>query len=227
MEPQPELLPLYLELIEVYGRQGERVQRDAFVLLAAEAYLASGQEDEAEYLFADFSGRNPGHVLVLAGSLTAAMHDPQASNFLNHLRKNYPEDVVRDLVKEARVRRGPFLPVPRSPEAANHSFPVTQPVTVLRQTDPPPGRGPGNPVPAPRPQPTLPPRRDPTPAPVRPQPVPARPAPTTPGGPGPQRRHDDESESAGVPVINFLLFLLLIAASVFLAAWTLLRPFLP
>jgi len=221
MEPQPELLPLYLELLDAYGRQGQGQLRDAFALLAAEAYLASGQEDEAEALFAEFARRNPGHAVARIASLAAAVHHPEASGHLDRLRETYPEDVVRSLVQEARARR-----------------PLLASAAPARQNNPPPNRGPGNPVPRPHPQPTLPPRREPAPAPARPAPQPARPAPAGPGGPTPGTGHaagrghvpyppvPPEPEGGGLPAVNFVLFLALVLVGVFVAAWVLIRPLL-
>jgi hypothetical protein len=236
MEPRPELLPFYLELIDSYGDQGQPVLRDYFVLLAADAYLASGQEDEAETLYTEFSANNPDHVLAGHASLAAAVNDPEADGYLASLRQNYPEDVVRDLVQEARTRRK--MPIERrvpdpdpEPTVVPTAIPVTQQLPIIRQQNNPPNRGPGNPVPAPRPQPTAPPRRDPVPqpapVPVRPQPATVpRPAPSTPGRarePAPSTPPAGEEE--GLPFVNFLLLIVLLGAGVYLAGWTLARPF--
>jgi hypothetical protein len=230
MEPRPELLPFYLELIDAYIEQGQPVLRDYFVLLAAEAYLASGQEDEAEILYAEFSAANADHVLAGHASMAAAVNDPEANGYLVSLRQNYPEDVVRDLVQEARNRRD--LPVVRrTPEPDIPTIPVTQPVPVVRVNNP-PNRGPGNPVPNPRPQPTVPPRRDPVP---RPQPVPVRPQPATvpqPAPSTPNRSYEPapsappEDEPNNLPFVHLFLLLVLLGAGVYLVGWTLARPFL-
>lgn len=230
MEPQPELLPLYLELIDTYTESGQTTLRDYFVLLAADAFLASGQEDEAEYFYVEFSGRNPDHVLSRAGTLAAAVNHPEGRTYLGNLRQNYPEDVVRDLVQEARNR---ITPAPRPGPAPNpRPLAPTAPIPILRLNNPPPDRGPGNPVPAPRPQPALP-RREPTPttAPARPQPAQPRPVPSSP----PSQPHKrmlppglpEEPTSAGIPAINFFLLLLLVGLAVFQAGWSLILPLLP
>jgi hypothetical protein len=221
MEPQPELLPLYLELIDTYTESGQTTLRDYFVLLAADAFLASGQEDEAEYFYVEFSGRNPDHVLSRAGTLAAAVNHPEGRTYLGNLRQNYPEDVVRDLVQEARNR---ITPAPRPVPAPNpRPLAPTAPIPILRLN---------NPVPAPRPQPALP-RREPTPttAPVRPQPAQPRPVPSSP----PSQPHKrmlppglpEEPTSAGIPAINFFLLLLLVGLAVFQTGWSLILPLLP
>jgi hypothetical protein len=237
----------YRELAEDYGRQGQAQMRDRFLVLAADAALAAGQDDEAERLRGRLLQHNPHHLLKPYSSFAEAMKSVDVQNYVGALRRNHPyekvEGLLQGLRKGTETRPGSRQEPPegredlkvfrgmdagKEPKAAPSSLPLE-------------GKGGAQKGPGTQPRPLSP---SISPSPARPA-VPAQPPPTPrpAGAPDilPVSRQSypaldrlratastrEERDPSPAAWVSSGLFLLLLVMGILLAAYTLIRPFLP
>src|SRR6266849_4992682 len=104
---------IYRELAEDYGRQGQAQMRDRFLVLAADAALAAGQQDEAERLRGRLLQHNPHHLLKPYSSFAEAMNSMDVQNYVSALRRNHPYEKAEHLLEG--LRQGKARPPTSSP----------------------------------------------------------------------------------------------------------------
>lgn len=247
-----QILRIYQDLADWHEQHGPPHVRDRFLILAADAALGAGREDEADRLRHRLLQVNPHHMLRPFSSFAEALQSPDVRNYVHDLRKSYPPDVAMEMHEEIREKN---VEAPGRPVAP---IPPTMPVVDLDL--PPPAREPKSPDPAvvywdtpkkkpptskpaavpskPAPRPTA--DRKPAP-PDPPQTAPGKlgrmatarrqapPLMSTPVAPPPahQPAEPEEEESSGGGWVAAVLFGVLLIAGVALAVYTLLRPFLP
>jgi hypothetical protein len=83
--------------------------RDRFLVLAADAALAAGQDQEAERLRGHLLEKNPHHLLRPFASLREALGSADVESYLRELRSNYPPGVARRFLESARASQGQDL----------------------------------------------------------------------------------------------------------------------
>jgi hypothetical protein len=124
-------LSVYRDLADRYDRLGQASMRDRFLILAADAALASGQADEAERLRQRLLTGNRHHMLKPYGSFAEAVRAADVETYLRDLRANYPPEVAGQLLNSLG---GPgaddTLPVPGLSGAG---IPATAPVLDLTE----------------------------------------------------------------------------------------------
>jgi hypothetical protein len=220
----------YRELAEDYGRQGQSQMRDRFLVLAADAALAAGQENEAELLRGRLLKHNPHHLLKPYRSFAEAMKAADVQNYVFGLRRSHPHDKAEILLDGLR-RDAKFGPGTRKqPPAADEE------VKVLRVNDR--TEKPKDPAALANPsslsnspsvaRPVRPAELKPVRQPTSPETVPLQ------REPYPDLRElrranpptEDHRPIAGAWVATGL-FLLLLIMGIVLAVYTALRPFLP
>ena len=239
MDPRENLLRIYRELADWYERQRQPQMRDRFLVLAADAALLAGKNDEAERLRVRLLKVNPHHMLKPYPSFAQALKAPDVLTYVKDLRVNYPADVAEDLLRtlQADEKRPPAageaaLPLPPAPVAEHELFFDDKPPEPdLAPTAPAPrahaAANPPQTIPLQEPMPTrplpvraAPPRAEPV-RPRRPLPAPlaVEPAVAPP--------HPAAEPAARTSWMAVLLFLLVLATGAALAAFTFLRPYLP
>jgi hypothetical protein len=238
----------YRELAEDYGRQGQAQMRDRFLVLAADAALAAGQKDEAERLRGRLLQHNPHHLLKPYSSFAEAMESVDVQNYVGALRRSHPFEKAESLLEGLR-RKAEHAPAgeartpPRSPASPEMEPGIKaeaakgrEDLKVFRVVD-------GG-APAASAKPVSPGASAPSARPVQSTPSSPSPPPARPGGAPeslPLRREPypmnisradlfpergNRDPSAGAWVSTGLFFLVLLMGIV-LAAYTLVRPFLP
>lgn len=212
---------VYEDLANWEHRQGSPQARDRFLILAADAALEAGLNDEAERLRARLLEHNPHHMLRPYSSLADAMKSADVHSYVADLRGTYP---VEEAEKLLGALQGDKQPVESSPAPTPPQPPLPElppPAEVLRGL-PSEGTGPAEPVgpegeePSPfgslrGPAAATAPLSRKTPRPVEPEP------------------EDEEAEErpSGIGVLfSDALFFLLLLAGVVLIGYTLARPFL-
>jgi hypothetical protein len=236
MDPRENLLRIYRELADLYERQRQPQMRDRFLVLAADAALLAGRNDESERLRLRLLKVNPHHMLKPYSTFAHALKAPDVLTYVKDLRMNYPADVAEDLLRTLQAEA-----IRPASDAAASGIPATAPVVdiggslpsslaqpgaepaaTLEQTAAPgPLNAPRARPPVPQTIPLQPQRAAPRPAPAR-RPLPAPPPDARPGLSPP----DDDPPAAGSWLAS-LLFLLVLLAGVALAGYTFLRPYLP
>ncbi len=220
MDSAGERLTVYRELAEQYQRLGQSSQRDRFLMLAADAALEAGRDDEAERLRQHLLAGSRHHMLRPFASFAEASHSPDVETYLRDLRTNYPLEQAHVLLDSLRGG-GTQTPraIPPTAPLLDINAPVAlarqeglAPVYSLRDEDPaPPPRPRAQPVPRPRAAPA------PVPLPVRePEPLPVAAAIPSPGSP-----------ARGGAWFSTALLIVAASMGVVLAAFALVRPFLP
>jgi len=237
--PADRSFTVYRELAECYDRQGQPQLRDRFLALAADAALADGQTEEAERLRMRLLQHSPHHLLKPYSSFAEARRSPDVQGYLKELRQDYPVDRARGMLDSLRAAQEP--PPPKK-------APTTDPELILPASDEPadggplkvyrmrePREEPARPKPGQPKKPATPPPKPasmlsrPTGAPrperpaYSPRPTPPPAAPTVPQ----RERHVEERGPASGGWLASLLFVLVGAAGLGLAVYTLARPFLP
>src|SRR5947209_3651772 len=119
--------------------------RDRFLVLAADAALAAGQDAEAERLRGRLLQHNPHHLLKPYSSFAEAMASADVQNYVSALRRNHPYDKAENLLINLHQRTERPSPVPlptASPELGPGSRKEAPARLVLpTQSSPsPPGR---------------------------------------------------------------------------------------
>jgi len=237
MATPDNLVVIYKELADAHERQGQPQLRDRFLVLAADAAFTADRSAEADLLLARLLRTNPHHMLRPFTSFREAMASADIQNYVAELRRTHPPEQAEEAFDALRAARGgqpalrptrvfpPTMPVVNVDDPRPDSEP--EPLKVYRgqgdldATLAPPTSRPARPTPPPR-----------TPvAPPKPPPRPSRPVPPAPDFPtespvSPPSATDGDEMGRG-SAISLTLFVLLLAAGLALAGWTLLWPFLP
>jgi hypothetical protein len=254
MDTHASLL-VYKELADCYEVRGEASMRDRFLVLAADAALASGMPEEAERLRQRLLQVNPHHLLRPYGTFAEALQAPDVRTYVRDLRLNYPLDTAESLLRSVRddaappsaqeepaaapppAAEKPVYPVREEPRAAQRPAVVARTVASRKAI----------PLPAPS-APAVAPAARPAAKPTSSVPISrsaARPAPASQRGPAARvdaplapplkapavarrplpRRRADEPSSGSW--LSSLLFGLFVVAGAAVAVFALGRPFMP
>jgi hypothetical protein len=119
MNDSNNLRQLYRDLADGYASRGQPQFRDRFLVLAADTALSEGDGDAAERFRQRLLGFNPHHLLKPYSSFTQAMQIADVQTYVQDLRKNYPPDVARGLLRSLQEVRE---------REANPQIPVTAPL---------------------------------------------------------------------------------------------------
>ena len=234
MSSPDHAMKTYRELAEDYGRQGQAQMRDRFLVLAADAALAAGRENEAEGLRSRLLKHNPHHLLKPYASFAEAMRAADVQNYVGGLRRSHPQDKAEILLEGLRRDAKFGTGTRKQPSAAEEEVKVSRVNDrTERPKDPSPLANPPSPSnPPSAASPVLPEQPPPALTPVR---VPATPE-TVPlrrelyPNLSELRRADPQTEerqlNAGAWVSTSLFFVLLVMG-IALGVYTSLRPFLP
>jgi hypothetical protein len=196
---------IYQELAEREGERQAAQLRDRFLVLAADAALTAGKDQEAEHLSDLLLTVNPLHLLKPFPSFKEAMQSPEVSAYVADLRRSYPPD------EAARLLEALHGPTPEPPPPADAPPPLSPP-RVEPEPIAPAVHVPGAPSPF-----------MPEAAPPRIPPV-YRPEPAPPA----QSEPDEETVPSRVShVVATGLFVIVLAATLALAGHVLVRPFVP
>src|SRR5262249_53916151 len=98
---------VYADLADWEHRQGSPQARDRFLILAADAALSAGLQDEAEEFRARLLENNPHHLLRPYPSLAEAMKSSDVYSYIADLRGTYPLDEAEKLLAALRGEKGP------------------------------------------------------------------------------------------------------------------------
>ncbi len=246
-----DLAHLYAEIAAAYERRGQGQMRDRFLVLAADAALATGRPDEAERLRRRLLSASPHHLLKPYATFTQALQAPDVLAYVQDLRKNHPPRAATELLatlKREDAESGDRAGGEHPPDLAETMAPRTYKLRAAGEdhgreemspppTMPPGTRIPGFPLPGPaaakRPAPTPPaptarPRAD-----SPPRPSSAAPRPTlAPVSVLPERSRviapaaDEDGRTDG-SWLAALLFGILVTAAVVLFGYTFVQPLLP
>src|SRR5208282_3070741 len=85
-----DIVAVYEELAEFEEQRGESQPRDRFLILAADAALAQGDNDRAELIRARLLDVNPHHLLKPYPSFADALKAPDVFGYVADLRRSYP-----------------------------------------------------------------------------------------------------------------------------------------
>jgi len=111
MPTADERVSSYRELAECYDRLGQDIMRDRFLVLAAEAALASHRKVEAEQIRTELLRLNPHHLLMPYASFEEAMKSIDVLNYVAALRQSHPFENAELLLEVLRPSSGPSLPL--------------------------------------------------------------------------------------------------------------------
>src|SRR5262245_891262 len=95
---------IYEELADYEHEHGSPQARDRFLILAADAALAGGHNDEAERFRRRILEYNPHHLLRPFPSLAEALNSSEVYGYVTDLRSSYPPEEAEQLL--ASLRRG-------------------------------------------------------------------------------------------------------------------------
>jgi hypothetical protein len=115
---------IYEDLAEWEHEHGSPQARDRFLILAADAALAAGSNEEAERFRARLLEYNPHHLLKPYPSLTEALKSSEVHGYIADLRSTYPVDEAQRTLSS--VQKGE-KPTP----AADSSLPPLPPPPPL------------------------------------------------------------------------------------------------
>lgn len=203
-KPMPhtdETMSVYEELALLYDSQGQAKLRDWFLVLAADAAVQSGWDDEAERLRGKLLQYNPHHLLKPFMSFAEAMHSSDIQSYITDLRRTYPPETAEQLLQKQRPN-GSTPSFNNSSRSSNTGFPSA--TDALFDTKPEPEV---YPLPGMTTAPYNPPQSMPSkPAPRVPkppaQPAVSRPMPMpTPPKPAPAKRMETLASSPIAPAI--------------------------
>jgi hypothetical protein len=232
MASPDNLVVMYKELADWHERQAQPQTRDRFLVLAADAALSAGRSAEADLLLMRLLRSNPHHMLRPYSSFANAMASPDVTNYVAELRRTYPPEQAEELFDAMRAGRGAArqtraLP-PLEPVEDDGTPPTgasREPLKVYRVQDEAEAKPAGRPA-----KPAAPRQAAPPPKPLPPRPV--RPSPLLAGGPvGPTPQLPpsaaDAEEAGHGSWLSTSLFVIVMAAAVALAFWSLFGPFFP
>src|SRR4051812_3805529 len=122
MQPSEHSLQVYEELADTFDRQQNHALRDQFLLLAADAALSAGRDDEAERLRQRLLWLNPHHSVRAYSSFAEAAVAPGIHEYLDRLRQKYPPEQAEGMLDSALPHSAPppadlpatLPPTPRS-----------------------------------------------------------------------------------------------------------------
>jgi len=238
MSTSDDVLRVYRDLADYHERQGLDELRDRFLVLAAAAAQSAGHAAEAERLRQRLLTGKARHLLGPFPSMAQAMNAAEVQTYLEELRQEYPLRAAEDLLASSKAeptpnrhrsdralpptapvidldnladtlkvyagqeeREAPTLPAWQEPPRRKSSFPPTRPIKTL-----------------------------PSAASARPATIPVRSLhareETSPPRQQISPRAEDIEEASGRWVC-FVLFAIVLAAGLYLAGFTILRPFLP
>jgi hypothetical protein len=209
MASPDNLVLIYKELADAHERRNQPQMRDRYLVLAADAAQGAGRAAEADLLLARLLRANPHHMLRPFHTFAQAMASPDIRNYVGELRRTHPPQQAEAEFDALRAARPAAAPRPTralpatSLDAAPDAEDEREPLKVYRVQDESDAPRPAPPRPAPRP--------------VVPVPAPA---------PAPPPAADPEEAPRG-SWLSVALSVLVLAAGLALAGWTLLRPFLP
>jgi hypothetical protein len=216
----------YRDLAEDYGRQGQAQMRDRFLVLAADAALAAGQDDEAERLRGRLLQHNPHHLLKPYSSFAEAMKSRDVQNYVGALRRNHPYDKVEGLLQGLRKASDARSPIRQNPPETREDLKVFRGVEAANEPKATPSSSPAparSAVPGQQSLPSSPPRPGETPDIL---PAARQPYPSLDKLRALVSVSEDRDEGRGAWV-GSLLFVLVLVMGILLAVYTLIRPFLP
>jgi hypothetical protein len=249
-----QALDLYRQLADWYEQQGQAQMRDRFLVLAADAALLAKHPETAERFRARLLQQNPHHLLKPYATFAEAMKAPDVQSYVADLRRTYSPETASHLLHSLRsvAEPAPPAPAPPPPSAQPEELPGLEPLPEgpevlqffridqeleeipepVKQRQAPAARPAPKPAPAPIPLAPEPPARKPVPA---PPPVPRSPKPPRSPAvspyaverPRPARREREDEEPTDGAWVALGLFVLVLLAGLALAAYTLVRPFLP
>jgi hypothetical protein len=227
---------IYEELAEQEHLRGGTQARDRFWILAADAALAAGHNDEAERFRTRLLEYNPHHLLKPFPSLADALKSSEVYGYVADLRSSYPPEEAERLLaslrggEEAASSEASEPPVFDAAPAAPTTLPDPPPLQTFRfapQSEAPPAtEAPGAPAESASPFGAL---REPPSAPSPAAPPARRPVPeqrpVTPVAEEPPDDADESSSGVG-PWLSDTLFVLVLLVGLVWAGYTLARPFL-
>src|SRR5262249_54285222 len=126
--PSEHNLQVYEELADTFDRQQNQALRDQFLLLAADAALTAGRQDEAERLRQRLLWLNPHHSVRAYTSFAEAAPAPGIPQYLDRLRQKSPPQQAEAMLESA-------LPHSAPPPASD--VPATLPPTPRSKLVPP------------------------------------------------------------------------------------------
>ncbi|MBY0523597.1 MAG: hypothetical protein K2R98_09360 [Gemmataceae bacterium] len=238
MPPTDDVVGIYEELAEREDERGAAQMRDRFLILAADAALSLGRNDRAEELRRRLLDQNPHHLLRPYPTLADALKSPDVFSYVVDLRASYAPEEAEQLLMSMRAggsgtegelpRPKPIAPPPKpEPEEEPEIFAFSRGQEVSEAQEPAPPAD----VVAEEPSPVAPPR------PAKPKRARLKPSEAALAMPDVYPYHttsvpaaprtDAERPSAVSAFVSTALFLLLLAAGLALAGYTLARPFLP
>ena len=207
MPPLDHMIHVYRELAEREAERGATQIRDRFLLLAADAALTSGHPEEAEQLRKQLVAANPHHLIRPYESFAEAMKAPEVYSYVADLRGSYAPEEAEQMLQSLRdgepcddAAEKPLRPAPTNGPAADG--PEIYPLVPFRLE-----KKPAKPR-------------------VTTLPAEAPPVEVSPYHPQPERPRTTEEPPSALNVwVPTGLFILVLAASLALAAYTLARPF--
>jgi hypothetical protein len=134
-----DCLSVYRELADCYDRLGQASMRDRFLILAADAALQSGQAGEAERLRLRLLQGSRHHMLRPYHSFAEAVRAADVQTYLQDLRRNYPEDVARQLLDSVQGTTAPPAAMVEQTQTADWSpeeTPADRPARHIPPTAP-------------------------------------------------------------------------------------------
>jgi hypothetical protein len=114
MDEPRNLQRLYRELADGYANRSQPQFRDRFLILAADAALAAGDQEEAERCRQHLLSVNPHHLVKPYESFARAMEAPDVRTYVEDMRRHYPQDVAVSLwrsMREVDARESRQVPV--------------------------------------------------------------------------------------------------------------------
>jgi hypothetical protein len=111
-----ETIRLYEDLATLSDRQGQPQMHDRFLVLAADAAMSGGREDEAERVRRRLLQHNPHHLLKPYRSFAEAMQAPDVVSYVVALRRSHPVDASRQLRESLLKDIGPLALEEEPPE---------------------------------------------------------------------------------------------------------------
>jgi hypothetical protein len=231
MPSSDHMLLVYRDLADWHERQGLDELRDRFLVLAAATAQAVAEADEAERLFQRLLASNPHHVLRKFASFADAMRATEVQSYVEELRQEYPLHAVEDL--HASVREA-AAPAPRPIWTQTRTLPPTAPVIDLdRSPEPlkvfrdedtsPPPKPRKSTLPTARPSRILAASAAARPATVVVKPYAAQQPQVPPRSRPAAVEPDTDEEPRGWVALG--LFIIVLAAAMFLGVVTLIQPF--
>jgi hypothetical protein len=125
MPPAEDTARTYHQLAQGYERIGDASMRDRFLVLAADAYLASSRPSDAEQVRAHLVRVNPQHLLKGQLSMVQALQSSDVRNYVDGLKRHYPPDQAAKLLRELQNRPAMVANAPPRPQAPGGAVPMT------------------------------------------------------------------------------------------------------